>query len=659
MFRLNNVSKLIACVGLPFIFLTASIAQTRTISPAKTEAGSPAQVSSTLDVQPQITPDPAFNPTVSPENDGPPVRGNPGPRNNLRAGGFLSGPRGSAGSAYFPGPVDGRYEPADNQMAVGPNHIVCIVNAIVAFYTKDGTKQFQQLLDGSNGFFAGVAQSGFVFDPKAFYDPGSQRFFLIADDGASTSLSNILVAVSATNNPNGTWFKYRFNTLFNGSWLDFPGFGFNKDAIIITGNLFSGTGSGVEALVIKKAPLLTGAAATATVFNDPTNFTLQPARTVDTTIDKIYGAASVFPSGNSIHVFAFTNLTAAPVLKEVDIAVPSYSAPSQAANSVGNALDPDDDRLWVANFRNGRLLTSQTIDVNGHCGGRWYDFNVNSWPASGTPTLKQSGTISQPNTDIFYPAINMNTFEDISVFYTRSSSSIVSDLCYSARVASDPLGQIGQPVKLFGSTNGGYGGRWGDYLANEIDPNDDWTFWGFSMAVNGGAYSTQVQSWTVTVGNGTGNPISVDSVSPFVGNLIFGDNTTISTADGIYYQVGSAGVPQFGQAAGVDAHFTIPDGTANISIDTLALADASGGTTMCWVYNWITARFDLLASTPTPTSGSTHKFFNIRPADLGKYVGAGNAVRVRLRGHLPIRPITGSLPNPFTFKIDLLQLLVR
>jgi len=642
-----------------------SVAQTKTFQTSRTYRSAPVAVASTLDVVPQIIADPPFDPRPSSENDGPPTAGNPGPHNNLRAGGLLADYRGR-GNTLFPGPVDGRYEPADNQMAVGPNNIVCIVNAMVAFYTKSGTKQFQELLDGSNGFFGSVAQSSFVFDPKAFYDSISNRYFLVADDGATTSVSNILVAVSATNNPNGTWYKYRFTSLYNGSWLDYPGFGFNKDAIVITGNLFSGAGGGVEALVVPKASLLSGGTATVNVINDPSVFTIQPSRTVDKNVTNIFGAASVYPAGNVIQVFAFTAVTGTPVLREYDVAVPSYTTQG-SANSVGNTLDADDDRLWVSQYRNAQLLTSQTTGVNSNCAARWYDFNVNNWPTSGSPSLKQSGTVTQANTDFLYPAINMNGFGDISLFFTRCSGTIISDLCYTGRTVNDPLGQMGQPVKLFSATQGGYGGRWGDFNANEVDPNDDSTFWGFSMAVAGNWYSTQIQTWTITVGQGTGTPVSADTIvnPPFVGTYLIGDQTSVATADGIAYQVASAQIPQFGEAAGIEADFTVPTDTANISVDAVSAGDYTGGTTMAWAYNYTTSaiigtdQWDLIASSPMRTGFGADQYFTIPSAKVPNYIGPTGHVRIEYRGHVPIRPIIGTMPSPFTFKIDLLQLLVR
>lgn len=635
--------------------VTPVLAQTKTILTSKTFTVGPAQAMSTYDFSPQIQPDPLYNPSMAAENDVVPWPKRE-PANSLRAGKLMVTSRGRAG-IYFPGPVDGRWVPPDNQMAVGPDHIVCIINSTIAFYTKSGTKLFQQLIDGNSGFFQGTNQTTFVFDPKAFYDSISKRFFVLADDGADPSGNGVDIAVSDDSNPNGTWFKYHLNTVFNGSWLDYPGFGFNKDAIVVTGNLFNGAGSGVEALVIPKAPLLTGGSATVSVINDPTTFTLQPARTTDSTVDKVYGVAT--GGGNAMRLYAFTNLLGSPVLKEADVPVPAYTRPQRPANSGGHPIDSLDGRQMTCNFRNGQVVAAHTVSIGSALGVRWYDFNVNTWPTTGSPGLKQSGDITQPNVDIHMPGINMNGFEDITVFYSRSSATITADLCYSARTKNDPVGQIGQPVKLFGSGPAGYGGRWGDYFANEIDPNDDATFWGFGMGINGGSYTTQVLNWTVTAGSASGTPVPADSISTFVGTFLAGDTSSVATADGVNYLVGSAGVPLLGQAAGVEADFTVPNGTSNIAIDFATNGGIIGGTNMVWAFNNVTNKFDLIGSVPLVATGNAEKFLNIRATDMSRYIGAGGLVRVQIRGHLPIRPFNNSMPNPFTYSIDLLKLIVR
>lgn len=607
-----------------------------------------------------------FNPNEAAENDYTPPLPPDRPTAKLTAGSMSSVPRGAV-NAFFPGPTDLRWFPPDCNMAVGPDHIVTVINSTIAFYTKTGTKTFQQQMDTSGGFFDGTRQTGFVFDPKCFYDPISNRFFVVALDlDEGSTISNALVAVSDDSNPNGVWRFYRINAILNQGgtnyWLDYPGFGFNKDAVVITGNMFGIGGGyfGVQALVLPKAPMLTGGAVTASVLLDPGIGTLQPTRTADPNSDKIFGVAT--GGGNSMRFYAFTNLTTVPLLTEVNVAVPTYGGPGGPAPSGSNVIDALDGRVMTAFYRSNQVVAAHTVSASGNPHVvRWYDFNTANWPTAGAPTLKQSGNISSAGQAMHMPAINMNSFEDISVIYTRSSSSIGSDLCISSRFKDDPLGQIGAPVKLIGSTTANYTAfRWGDYFGCEVDPADDTSFWGFGMIVApSGAYQTHIVRWEVTPPNGaSGTVIPPNTISTFVGNYLFGDVTTVTNSDDIYYQIGSTQYGTVGQAAGADLAFTVPTNTTVMTAELEAVAGLAGGTSNVWLFNWTTNAYDLIGSAPLPASGDTKSTFSVPLANVSKYIGAGGSVLAKVRGHFPQRPF-GPPPPIFTYKIDQFHLVVR
>ena len=63
--------------------------------------------------------------------------------NDLKFGEMTSTPR-TAIERLFPGIGATGWVPADPDIAVGPNHIVSVVNSSIGFFTKTGTSQFQQ-----------------------------------------------------------------------------------------------------------------------------------------------------------------------------------------------------------------------------------------------------------------------------------------------------------------------------------------------------------------------------------------------------------------------------------------------------------------------------------------------------------------------------------
>lgn len=555
-------------------------------------------------------------------------------------------------------------------MACGPNHIVAVVNLQVAFYTKTGTKTFQQTMD-QNGFWAGVGGNSEIYsDPKVFFDAVSHRWFvfMIEVDGLSNGAaqrSRALVAVSDDDNPNGTWFKYSLDALINvggnALWMDYPTTGMNKDGIAIAGNMFGfSSGGGVaQVMVVPKAPLLTGASATVSSFQ-PSGFTIQPARSWDPAATNLYCVAQ--GGGSSLNVYSVSNITATPVMVQTTVTVPSYQGPTPAPSAGGNQLDTLGGRLFNCWYRAGKMVTAHCVTTaqNGNDHVRWYEVAVNTWPTSGQPTLVQSGEIIPSGSVATHmPAICQNAANDISVIYTRSSATIAADLCISSRFSSDPIGAMGSPVLLQGSS-GTYGAfRWGDFFSCVVDPTDELTFWGYGMTITSqGVWETSIHSWQVSTG-GVGTPVDADSITTNVGTFLAGDASSITSANNVTYQIASAGIPQFGQAGGAAATFTVPTDARAITIKLASNAGIGGGTNMVWLRNWSTNQYVLIGSVPMPASGNAIRSITVRSTDVSKYISVTGEVDLAVRGHLPIRPFNNSMPNPFLYQIDMLQLLIR
>lgn len=653
----------------------ALVASSQVIHPYRSLPTGNAVVMSTSDFNPQISTRNEWVPQVLTENEGLPTLA-VGPSNSLKAGSVTSTKRGNAGSK-FPGITFTGWVPPDPDMAVGPDYVVTTVNSDLAFFRKsDGAKVFQQTMDGS-GFFSGIGvTSNFTFDPKCFYDKLSGRFFvLICEQSDSPQVSKALLAVSDDSNPNGTWFKYRIETASDdGSgnhWLDYPGFGFNKDAIVITGNMFPFASGGVftQFAVIPKTPLLTGASATVQYLRDATMFTVQPSRTADSTQANVYGATAL--NTTTIRLVAITNPGGGAALVKKDVAVPAWVRPSAVPVNGGRFLDGLDGRLYNCHFRAGRVVTAHTTKAgDGRMKVRWYEFNVNTWPVSGNPTLKQSGDILLSGTNTHMPAINTNTAGDISIIYTRCNASTNPETVQSSRFAVDPLGQIGAPVSLQLSS-GLYGGsgtnRWGDYFACEVDPNDNLTFWGIGMVAGaGGAWITTFHKWTVSSGTGEDTLVAPGAVSTIQGTPITGDLATISSSDNNRYTIQSYFIDKFGdpvgpngtptaQVASFQADFDLDMSQGTLQ-DLKAVLEANANTTgvsaQVFAWNWGTGTFTLVGSVALGTTDKVNTV-SIPKSALSSYVDGTGNVRLLVRAIYPLRNgRPNRIPPQFLFNTD-------
>ena len=150
-------------------------------------------------------------------------------------------------SASFQGISFTGTRPPDPVIAAGPNHIVIAVNSKISFYTKTGT-----LVNsiGLNSWFSSVSPPGEPFDPKVIYDQFSSRFVVIAlSRNGDFTQSSYLVAASQSSDPTSGWYFYNLNarlddTTNSNNWADFPGLGYNEEAIYITSNQMQIFGQG-------------------------------------------------------------------------------------------------------------------------------------------------------------------------------------------------------------------------------------------------------------------------------------------------------------------------------------------------------------------------------------------------------------------------------
>ena len=456
-----------------------------------------------------------------------------GPANDLLAGQVRDIARGRAGP-MFPAIGATGWTPPDPDLAVGQDHIVAVVNSSLAFFTKDGTRTFMQ---SSQTFFSGLGAGFFLFDPKCFYDRVHNRFvvvYLEQDDSPQTS--KVLIAVSDDNNPTGIWHKYRLEAklITGGSsyWIDYPGVGHNKDAFVVCGNMFGFfTGSaGVQFLVIPSAPLLTGGTATVRYLRDPNSMSVQLAETIDPSHDKIYAARR--GTTTSTGIYAIRDLTSMnPVITETTVAVPVGNPPQINASSTnGTQLDSLDGRIFNASWRGGKLVAAHTIQVGSFLRVRWYQFSTNTWPSSGAPTLDMAGDVGGTSVHHHMGVANINSVGDVSVIFTRSSTSVTADIMRAGRFAGDPVGTMGAPVNLESSSGNRYtGGRWGDYFGIDVDPVDDTTFWGIGMGVAANNdWRTSIFSWTIS---SPGTVVAPSALTMDRGVIISGGLGDLATSD--------------------------------------------------------------------------------------------------------------------------------
>ncbi|MBF0515922.1 MAG: hypothetical protein HQK97_02220, partial [Nitrospirae bacterium] len=158
--------------------------------------------------------------------------------------------------------------PPDTMGAAGPVYLMSILNGGVAYYNKTTGAMSNHITDtafwSSLGTGSGQPADG-VFDPKVIYDQYLGRFITVElSEGTTSTNSYILIGISSTSDPNGTWTLHAIRAdLNNGStpttnWADFPAVGMDAGNLYVAVNMFDANGNFqyVKAYSIPKTQLI-------------------------------------------------------------------------------------------------------------------------------------------------------------------------------------------------------------------------------------------------------------------------------------------------------------------------------------------------------------------------------------------------------------------
>ena len=419
----------------------------------------------------------------------------------------------------FPGIGFNGYLPPDPNIAVGPNHIVQVVNVDIAVFDKNGNmysgypKELRSLWTNLGGSCA--ANNG--GDPVAQYDKLADRF-IVTQLGSLSSPYSQCIAVSKTSDPTGSYYLYSYS--FGSNLNDYPKFGVwptaTNAAYLATYNLFANGASfvGSSLCAYDRTAMLSGASAASVCFTISGDGGYLPSDLDGSTVPSggSPGYFLNFYTLSSLRLYKltpnFTTPSSSILSSPTNISVAAFSEACGGGACVpqpgtSRKLDSLGDRLmYRLAYRNfgdhEAMVVNHSVTAGSSVGVRWYELRNTPVSNNGAFTLFQQGTFAPDSAYRWMGSIAMDQAGDMALGYSSSSSTIYPSINYTGRKPTDATGTMSAETVLQAG-NGSQTGysRWGDYTSMRIDPSDDCTFW----YTNEYYMSSSSYSWSTFIGS--------------------------------------------------------------------------------------------------------------------------------------------------------------
>ncbi len=414
--------------------------------------------------------------------------------------------------------VDSERIPPDTNGAVGPDHIVELINGRYSVYSKaDGSRLHTRSL---NEFWmdAGVVVRERAGNPRVLYDPHDERWYSVSVDNPGLA-NSALVAASISSNPLDGWRAIAVNVgLSELCFASFPSLGIDAESIVVVTQLKEvATNQFVScpdnAVVLVPKQVLSAAVPTARIALAREDLGKSYQAVVDLDQDgmtrTILHNGSVNEGGMQDEIFR------SDIAGQFELPVGEYDflffglerrIPVSRSDPIDHARQPP-PKVDVE-ILHGNRYHSAMIKRNGSF---WAVHTVHDLPTGDRPTLRwyqidaesnvvlQDALIADDDKDLFYGSIAVNELGDVVVGFNASSDTefissyaVLGQTVEGVTTFGDPqllkAGEAGYEVIRSADRN-----RWGQYSATVVDPVDHRVFWTFQEIVSAeDVWSTQI-----------------------------------------------------------------------------------------------------------------------------------------------------------------------
>lgn len=418
--------------------------------------------------------------------------------------------------------------PPDVQVAAGPNHVVEMVNLEGEIFSKQGITNRTFAL---SSFFKTGSDS--ISDPKVLFDSTSGRWFASLVD---VTLGSVLVGVSSTSDPTGTWTLYALSA--GGNLPDQPIIGVSNDEFVVSvNNFFSHSFVGAQYWVLNKSEMLTGSTVSfATSGANGGFFSIHPAQSLSSTKTQYMVGNIVSRKTLVTNLVEFFSVAGVPGVSTVTANITALTVstlgipPGGVQPGTVSTVNTGDFRVQDAAWFMGKLWYG--LDDACNPSG---DTQVRSCvrltmidTATSPATVKQDFDFGISGQYLFYPALKIDNNGDLELVYGYSSSTVFPSLAITSQAVTDPVDSLTQSQTLRSGSAADTSTRYGDYFGSGLDPSNPSIVWvaGEYHSSTTGACGSFGSCWSTFVGSITMvSPIavSVNSLINFAGANV---NTT-------------------------------------------------------------------------------------------------------------------------------------
>jgi hypothetical protein len=459
-------------------------------------------------------------------------------------------------------------EPPDQALCVGNGFVVESVNTALAIYGENGVRRAGPV--ALNQFFGlapeinrtTLTRGDFTSDPRCWFDWQGGHFYLVIlqIDPPPGVRASILLAVSQTANPMGSWNIFKIDATNDGNngtpshpgcpcLGDQPLLGADANAIFITTNEFGATVfNGAQVYAIGKS-LLNGGTGSAVFFDnlplaEDVSYSIQPATTppggqfaLGSGGTEFFASALDFTGtlDDRIAVWAMTGTrslnTSNPKVTFASkvIASETYGMPPDAEQKDGPTplrallnstegpgfeklalLQTNDDRMQQAVYNDGKLWTALTTvlrpvgDSRVRAGAAWFVVAVEAQDDEIQAELEKQGYVSSRGAYAFFPSVAVTRDNEAVIAFSLSGTQLFPSAAY-VRLRGEGASSIHLAAAGAAPEDGftgyiGFGGnghaRWGDYSAAVAAP--DGSIWFANEYISGGP-RTLLANWATFI----------------------------------------------------------------------------------------------------------------------------------------------------------------